>query len=81
MDRTCPIWPKLELKPIVGIAVAEEGVGKAVDNLRTYSSVCGMRWVGHVTALAKTPKQASKDINVGRRLELLGRKLVHTLLA
>jgi len=57
MDRTCPIWPSLELKPIVGVAVAEENIGKAVENLRTYSSVCGMRWVGHVTALAKTPKQ------------------------
>ncbi len=79
MDRTCPVWPKLELKPIVGIAVAEEGIGTAVENLKTYSSVCGMRWVGHVTALAKTPERASKDKNVGRRLELLGRKLVHAL--
>jgi multimeric flavodoxin WrbA len=79
MDRTCPIWPKLELKPIVGTAVAEEDVGKAVDNLMTYSSVCGMRWLGHVTALAKTPRQVSKDKDVGRRLELLGRKLVHAL--
>ena len=81
MDRTCPIWPKLELKPIVGIAVAEEAIGKAVDNLRTYSSVCGMRWVGHVTALAKTARQVSKDKDVGRRLELLGRKLVNSPLA
>src|SRR5512139_3036760 len=56
MDRTCPIWPKLEGKPVVGIAVAEEGLGKAVENLKTYSSVCGMRWIGHVTALAKTPR-------------------------
>jgi len=79
MDRTCPVWPKLEFKPIVGIAVAEEGIGKAVDNLRTYSSVCGMRWVGNVNALAKAPGQVSKDKDVGRRLELLGRKLVHAL--
>ena len=76
MDRTCPIWPNLELKPIVGVAVAEEDVGKAVDNLMTYSSVCGMRWVGHVTALAKTPKQVSKDRTIERRLERLGRKLI-----
>ena len=75
MDRTCPIWPLLEQKPIVGIAVAEEGIGTAVDNLRTYASVCGMRWVGHVTALAKTPGQVSRDRDVERRLEQLGREL------
>ena len=76
MDRTCPIWPRLELKPIVGVAVAEENIGKAVENLRTYASVCGMRWVGHVTALVKTPKQVSKDRNIERRLERLGRELI-----
>jgi len=81
MDRTCPIWPRLDLKPIVGIAVAEEGIGKAVKDLRTYSSVCGMRWVGHVTALAKTPEQVSKDSDVDRRLERLGSKLVGVLRA
>ena len=79
MDRTCPIWPRLELKPIVGIAVAEESIGKAVENLRTYSSVCGMRWIGEVTALAKTPEQISKDMDVERRLERLGRRLFLTL--
>ena len=81
MDRTCPIWPKLELKRVVGIAVAEEGIGKAIDNLKTYSNLCGMRWVGSVTALAKTPKQVSQDRNVAARLERLGRKLVATLKA
>ena len=79
MDRTCPIWPRLDLKPIVGIAVAEEGIGKAVENLRTYSSVCGMRWVGHVTALAKTPEQVSSDSGVQRRLQRLANKLVGVL--
>ena len=79
MDRTCPIWPMLESKPIVGIAVAEEGIWKAVQNLRTYSSVCGMRWVGHVTALAKNPKQVSNDKDVERRLNRLGTKLIDVL--
>jgi len=79
MDRTCPIWPKLEGKPVVGIAVAEEGIGKAVENLRTYCSVCGMRWVGYVTALAKTPGQVSQYGDAQRRLEQLGRKLVSLL--
>jgi multimeric flavodoxin WrbA len=81
IDRTCPIWPKLKGKPIVGIAVAEEGIGKAVENLKTYSSVCDMRWVGYVTALAKTPKQASKDKGVEKRLERLASKLISTLSA
>jgi len=81
MDRTCPIWPMLERKPIVGMAVAEESIGKAIDNLWTYSSVCGMRWVGDVIALAKTPQQVSKDRGVDRQLELLGRKLIDVLMA
>ena len=81
MDRTCPIWTKLEGKPVVGIAVAEEGIGKAVDNLRTYASICGMRWIGQVTALAKTPRQASKDKGLEKRLDKLAVKLVNALKA
>ena len=81
MDRTCPIWPKLEGKPVAGIAVAEEGIGKAVDNLKTYSSLCGMRWVGQVTALAKNPRQVSKDADVEKSLEKLAKKLVRALKA
>lgn len=80
MDRTCPIWPLLEAKPIVGIAVAEEGIEKAVENLKTYSSICGMRWVGHVSALAKNPGEASKNRDVERRLKRLGSKLAKVLL-
>ena len=76
MDRTCPIWTRLGHKPVVGIAVAEEGIGKAIDNLKTYASVCDMRWVGSVTALAKTPKQASRDRALEKRLERLAGKLV-----
>jgi len=79
LDRTCPIWPKLAGKPVVGIAVAEEGIGKAVENLKTYSSVCGMQWVGHVTALGKTPRQVSKNKDIERQLEQLARKLIATL--
>jgi len=81
MDRTCPIWTKLEGKPVVGIAVAEEGIGKAIDNLRTYASICGMRWTGQVTALAKTPRQASKDTELANRIEKLASKLVNALKA
>jgi multimeric flavodoxin WrbA len=34
IDRTCPIWPHLEGKSLAGLAVAEEGVGQALSNLR-----------------------------------------------
>jgi len=56
-------------------------VGKSVENLKTYSSVCGMRWVGQVTALGKTPKQVSRDKNVDRSLKRLARKFVEALQA
>ena len=81
MDRTCPIWTKLENRPVVGMAVAEEGIGKAIENLKTYSSICGMRWVGQVTALAKTPRQVSKDKAVEKLLEKLASRLVAALKA
>jgi multimeric flavodoxin WrbA len=76
IDRTCPIWPRLEGKLFVGIAVAEEGVGKAIENLRTCCSVCGMRWAGYATALAKTPGQVSEDNKVEKRLQQLASKLI-----
>ena len=79
IDRTCPIWPRLEGKLFAGIAVAEEGLGKAIDNLRTYCSVCGMHWGGYVTALAKTPGQVSEDKTIDKRLQQLARKLISQL--
>jgi multimeric flavodoxin WrbA len=79
MDRTCPIWPRLQGKPVVGMAVAEGGIGKAVENLKTYSSLCGMRWVGQVTALGKTPRQVSKDAEVQERLKQLARRFTGAL--
>ena len=81
MDRTCPIWTKLSCKPVAGIAVAEEGIGQAVRNLRTYGKVCSMRWVGAVTALAKTPKQASKNPRIERKLRVLAGKIAGALMA
>ena len=79
MDRTCPIWPKLGSKPVVGTAVAEAGIGQAIANLKAYSGISGMRWVGEVTALAKTPKQASKDKDLELQLERLARDLVRAM--
>ena len=76
LDRTCPIWPRLEGKRIAGLAVAEEGVGQVISNFKTYASVCKMNWVGSVTALAKTPGEAAQDKNLGRRLSRLVKQLI-----
>jgi multimeric flavodoxin WrbA len=76
IDRTCPVWPRLEGKKIAGLAVAEEGVGQAIQNIKTYGSLIKMQWIGSVTALAKTPGEVSKNKNVERRLKRLAKKLV-----
>ena len=76
LDRTCPIWPRLEGKKIAGLAVAEEGIGQAIQNLKTYASLCKMHWVGSVTALAKTPGEASQNKGLEQRLKRLARRLV-----
>ncbi len=71
IDRTCPIWPRLEGKYFAGIAVAEENIGSAIDNLKTYASVCGMTWAGCVTALAKNPRQVVNSKTIPAELERL----------
>jgi multimeric flavodoxin WrbA len=79
MDRTCPIWPKLEGKKAAGMAVAEEAVGKAADNLKTYAVLCSMDWIGSVAALAKLPGEVAKNEDVEQRPKRLARKLVRCL--
>jgi multimeric flavodoxin WrbA len=79
MDRTCPVWTKLEGKKAVGTAVAEEGCGRAMDNLKTYAKVCGIDWVGSVTVLAKMPNDISRDIAAKKRLVKLADKLAAAL--
>ncbi len=76
LDRTCAIWPRLEGKKIAGLAVAEEGIGQAIQNFKTYAALCKMQWVGSVTVLAKTPGEAARNKNLGRRLNLLAGKLL-----
>jgi multimeric flavodoxin WrbA len=75
LDRTCPVWPALRGKGLAGLAVAEESLMAALRNLRTYGDLLGMTWRGGVTALAKLPKDASRQPALTRRLERLGRKL------
>ena len=76
LDRTCPIWPRLEGKKVAGLAVAEEGVGQAIQNFKTYASLCKMQWVGSVTALAKTPGEVAQNKDLGWRLKRLAKKLL-----
>ncbi|MHB8084446.1 MAG: flavodoxin family protein [Dehalococcoidia bacterium] len=71
IDRTCPIWPGLRGKSFAGVAVAEVGIGRAIDNLKTYASLCNMRWAGCVTALAKKPRQVAGDEKIIGQLERL----------
>ncbi len=71
MDRTCPIWPRLKGKGCAGLAVAEEGIGRAIENLQTYASLCRMKWIGSAAALAKTPHQAAGDPAVTAELARL----------
>ena len=75
MDRTCAIWPRLEGKPLAGIAVAEEGIGQAIQNFKTYAALCKMPWVGSVTGLAKNPGDIAADKAVTRRLVKLADKI------
>jgi multimeric flavodoxin WrbA len=75
LDRTCPIWPGLEGKRMAGLAVAEEGIGRAIHNLKTYALLCKMRWVGSVTALAKTPGEAARNKSLERRLKRLAQRI------
>ena len=76
LDRTCPIWPRLEGKKIAGLAVAEEGIGQAIQNFKTYASLCKMHWVGSVTALAKTPGEVAQNKSLEWRLKRLAQRLM-----
>jgi multimeric flavodoxin WrbA len=78
LDRTCPIWPRLEGKKIAGVAVAEEGLGQAVSNLRSYASCCNMKWIGSITALAKTPGEVAQQKAVEQKLKRLARSITST---
>jgi len=76
LDRTCAIWPRLEGKKMAGLAVAEEGVGQAIQNFKTYASLCKMQWAGSVTTLAGKPGEAARDKGLELRRKRLARKLV-----
>jgi hypothetical protein len=55
-------------KLLLGVAVAEEGTGATVRNIRTYGKVCNMTWGGSVTTLAKTQGEAAQDKKLKQKL-------------
>jgi multimeric flavodoxin WrbA len=76
MDRTVPVWPLLKGKRAAGIAVAEDTIGKAIENIRTYTDLCRMEWVGEVGALATKPGEVASNEAVAASLAGLGRRIV-----
>ena len=78
LDRTVPIWPLLKGKRAAGVAVAEDAVGKALENLRTYADLCQMPWLGEVSALATKPEEVASNALAAESLAELGRRLVST---
>jgi len=76
LDRTCAVWPRLEGKSLAGLAVAEEGTGQTIQNLRYYAKLLKMDWVGSVTTLAKNPGDAAKIPGLEARLKRLAGKIL-----
>jgi len=76
LDRTCAVWPRLEGKRLAGLAVAEEGIGQTILNLKGYASLCKMQWIGSVAVLAKNPADASHIPGLERRLKRLANKIM-----
>ena len=76
LDRTCAVWPRLKGKKLAGLAVAEEGIGQTILNIKQYGKLLKMQWAGSVTELAKNPGEISKNKTIKSRLERLARKLV-----
>jgi hypothetical protein len=60
---------------MAGLAAAEQGIGQAMQNLKTYASLCKMLWAGSVTALDKTPGDTARNKSLKRRLERLAQGL------
>jgi len=75
MDRTIPIWPLLKGKRAAGVAVANDTIGGALENLKTYTDLCEMQCVGDVSALAEEPGEVAENEAVAELLSGLGRKL------
>jgi multimeric flavodoxin WrbA len=78
LDRTCAVWPRLEGKRLAGLAVAEEGIGHTMQNLKGYAKLCKMHWLGGVSALAKNPADAARVPGLEKRLKQLAKKIANS---
>ncbi len=76
LDRTCAVWPRLEGKRLAGLAVAEEGIGQTIQNLKGYAKICKMNWIGSVAVLAKNPTDAAHVPGLEKRLKRLAKKII-----
>jgi multimeric flavodoxin WrbA len=76
LDRTCAVWPRFEGKRLAGLAVGEETVGQALQNLKYYAQLLKMPWAGSVTAFAKLPGDAAKQPALEKRLARLAQKIL-----
>jgi multimeric flavodoxin WrbA len=76
LDRTCAVWPRLEGKRLAGLAVAEEGIGQTMQNLKGYARLCKMRWMGSVAVLSKNPHDTAQIPGLPRRLKRLAHKII-----
>jgi multimeric flavodoxin WrbA len=76
LDRTCAVWPRMEGKRLAGLAVAEEGIGQTMQNLKGYAKLCKMQWIGGVDVLAKNPTDAARIPGLARRLKRLAVKII-----
>ncbi len=76
LDRTCAVWPRLAGKRLAGLAVAEEGIGQTIDNLKGYAKLLKMRWAGSVDVLAKAPTDAARIPGLAKRLSHLAQKII-----
>jgi len=76
LDRTCAVWPRLEGKRLAGLAVAEEGIGQTIQNLKGYAKLCKIRWIGSVSVLAKNPTDASHIPGLEKRLKRLALEIL-----
>jgi len=75
MDRTIPIWPLLKGKKAAGVAVAEDTLARAIDNIKTYSDLLQLEWMGEVTAIARDPAEVAANEGVAEMLTALGRRI------
>jgi multimeric flavodoxin WrbA len=76
LDRTCAVWPRLEGKRLAGLAVAEEGIGQTLNNLKGYSKLLKMQWMGGIKTLAKNPTDASRVPGLAGRLKRFAHRII-----